>query len=472
MFFGKKNKEKITTHQIESRRVVRTLSFGLGLLLTLLLVYFISHQIENNTQENLRKILILEGELGSLLSAIQDAETGQRGFIITGEEIYLATYYVSLKKTPQLVRNIDNYPNENREYKESVNKLKDIIDERYSIIKSTIYYVKNNNTKEAVETVKTGVGKRTMDQVRTEIEKLRKISYQSVEENKKKIAVVSNIIIVIQITASIAMLFIFYNIYSILRPLIDNLIKINSELESRREILKEKNEQLERFAYIASHDLNEPLRTITSMITILEEDYGDKFDEEAKQNFNFISSAAERMKNMIDGILNYSRIGKSSEIEQIELNVLLYELQNDISLLIERKQAIISYDRLPIIEGFKLEIRQLFQNLITNALKFSKKDTLPLIEISVEEHPQRWKFSITDNGIGIPTEHKTKIFGIFAKLHRNSEYEGQGIGLAFCRKIVSLHKGKIDVESQEGIGTTFYFTILKQINSINDDAEI
>ncbi len=464
-----KEDEQTYLRRIESRKVVRTLTLGLGLILVLLLGYFVSHRIENNTQERLRQILLLENELGDLLSSMQDAETGQRGFVITNEEKYLEPYYSSIEKTPKLLKKIRDYPNQNQEYKKNVSSLRKLIAKKYDKIKTTIYYIRNNEAKKAVGVVKTGTGKRTMDDIRVEIENLRQISYRSLEENKNEIALLNNIIVIIQVIASISMLFIFYNIYSILRPLVDNLVDSNNKLEQRREVLKEKNEQLERFAYIASHDLNEPLRTITSMITILQEDYGDKFDEEAKQNFDFISLAAERMKNMIDGILNYSRIGKSSEVEKIEVNVLLYELKKDLSSLIQTKQATIVYERLPTIEAYKLELKQLFQNLLTNALKFSKEDVAPIIEISVEEQPQRWKFSVKDNGIGIPEEHRKKIFGIFAKLHRSSKYEGQGIGLAFCRKIVSLHKGKIGVESELGVGTTFYFTISKNITNDNDE---
>ncbi|WP_338791609.1 CHASE3 domain-containing protein [Bernardetia sp. MNP-M8] len=459
--------KKIHKKQIESRRIVRTLSIGLGLILILLVGYFVSQNIENNVQKRLNDILVLENELGDLLSSMQDAETGQRGFVITTDKKYLEPYYESIEKTAKALKEIENYPSQNPNFKNNLDSVKILITKKYDKIKTTIYYIENNQSEKAIEVVKTGTGKRTMDGIRTQIKKLGKETYEDFQESREEIIILNKIILAIQIVASIAMLFIFYNIYSILRPLIDNLVASNTELEQRRETLKEKNEQLERFAYIASHDLNEPLRTITSMITILEEDYGDKFDAEAKQNFNFITSAAERMKNMIDGILNYSRIGKSSEIEKIELNVLLYDLKKDLSLLIEKKQATISYDRLPTIEGFSLEIRQLFQNLITNALKFSKENTPPVIEISVEEQSQRWKFAVKDNGIGIPEEHQKKIFGIFAKLHRNSKYEGQGIGLAFCKKIVSLHKGKIGVRSQIDEGTTFYFTISKNLNHNN-----
>ena len=468
----RKDKEDESTYQRrkQSRKVVRTLSVGLGLILILLVGYFVSQNIENDTQKKLSEILLLENELGELLSSMQDAETGQRGFVITQEEQYLEPYYQSLQTTPKALKKIESYPTQDIRFKKNLDTLKNLIELKYQKIKTTIYYINNNEVDKAIEVVKTGTGKRTMDDIRSQIKKLRTETYQDFEENREEIATLNKIILFIQISATVAMLFIFYNIYSILRPLIDNLVESNKELERRREVLKEKNEQLERFAYIASHDLNEPLRTITSMITILEEDYNDVFDQEARHNFSFITSSAERMKKMIEGILNYSRIGKSSEVEDIELNMLLSDLQQDLSLLIEKKQATISYDDLPTIEGFRLELRQLFQNLLTNALKFSKENVLPHIEISVTEQSERWKIAVKDNGIGIPKEHQKKVFGIFAKLHHNSKYEGQGIGLAFCKKIVSLHKGKIGLESELGVGTTFYFTISKKLNQ--NDYEI
>ena len=468
LLFYKGQKQSLQK-KIEINKVVQTLLAGLVMMIVLLIGYFVSQKIENKTQEKLGEILLLENELSELLSAIQDAETGQRGFLLTSKEIYLEPYDRAIKDIPLFVRELEINFESNKLLSNNIITLKKLIQEKLNELKTTIEYNRNGQKETALDIINTDKGKKIMQEIRTIVRKLKTDSYNALEENKEEITIINHVIIGIQIVASLAIFFVFYNIYSILRPLIESLVEFNKELEEGRERLKEKNEQLERFAYIASHDLNEPLRTITSMIAILQEDYGDKFDEEAKQNFSFITLAADRMKSMIDGILNYSRIGKSTEIQNVDINTIIEELKNDLSLLINKKAAIISYSNLPKINAYRLEIRQLFQNLITNSLKFSKKDVPPIIEISVKELSESWKFSVKDNGIGIPKEHQEKIFGIFAKLHRKSEYEGQGIGLAFCKKIVSLHQGKIKVASNVGEGTTFYFTISKHLNEHNHE---
>ncbi|MFK7795920.1 MAG: ATP-binding protein [Aureispira sp.] len=229
--------------------------------------------------------------------------------------------------------------------------------------------------------------------------------------------------------------------------------------------LEQKNTQLEHFAYIASHDLNEPLRTIHSFIDIIREEYDHSINQEFQTYLDFIQDAAERMRAMIDGLLSYSRIGKSSDFEIIRINNLLTELTDDLSHLIQINKVTLKVPELPSIYCSRLELKQLFQNLITNAVKFQNTDNFPVIIISYEEQSKYWKFCISDNGIGIREEKQQDIFNIFTKLHRRTEYKGQGIGLSFCKKIVELHQGEIWVESIPNEGSKFYFTISKNIVS-------
>lgn len=239
--------------------------------------------------------------------------------------------------------------------------------------------------------------------------------------------------------------------------------EIQQSIEKQNRQLRQQNEQLEHFAYIASHDLNEPLRTITSFVDIIIEEYEDKLDEDAHEYFDFIKKAAKRMRGLVSGLLKYSRIGKSDIFRPVELNRVIAEIKEDISLSMTEKKATIICEELPVVHGLDTELRQLFQNLFTNALKFSKKKENPIIKVSVKEHKTNWQFCVTDNGIGISPDMQQKIFNIFTKLHLPSEYEGQGIGLAFCKKIVELHQGEIWVESALGQGSQFYFTIPKSL---------
>lgn len=225
--------------------------------------------------------------------------------------------------------------------------------------------------------------------------------------------------------------------------------------------LEEKNTQLEHFAYIASHDLNEPLRTIHSFVDIIKEEQTDDSNEDIQTYLNFIQEALDRMRSMIDGLLNYARIGKSGDFQTIDVHHLLAELQQDLDRLIRAKEATITSTALPTVYGSRLELRQLFQNLITNAIKFQQPNHPPVVTISGVERDDYWEFCVSDNGIGIRPEKHQEIFSVFTKLHRNTEYEGQGIGLSFCKKIVELHQGMIWVESALGQGSQFYFTIAK-----------
>ncbi|WP_170235667.1 PAS domain-containing sensor histidine kinase [Cyclobacterium qasimii] len=230
--------------------------------------------------------------------------------------------------------------------------------------------------------------------------------------------------------------------------------------------LKLKNKELEQFTYIASHDLQEPLRTVRSMISILQEDYSSKLDDDAQLSLNFMTEATDRMSELIKGLLDYSRIGRGKELITVNTNEIILEITKDLATIIEKNDAIITADDLPIIMAYKTEIRLLFQNLISNAIKFQKENGQPKIHISALEDNYYWKFSVKDNGIGIPEKDNRNVFGIFKRLHKRSYYDGTGIGLAHCEKIVHLHGGEIWVDSKVNQGSTFHFTILK--NSLNE----
>ena len=165
------------------------------------------------------------------------------------------------------------------------------------------------------------------------------------------------------------------------------------------------------------------------------------------------------MSTLIKGLLDYSRIGQDKEPTTVDCNSIIKEIQADFGTIINESQATLDIDELPKLKGYETELRLLFQNLISNAIKFQKKGTVPQIKISAQKENKRWKFSFADNGIGIATEHKQRIFSIFQRLHTKSEYDGTGIGLAHCQKIVDLHGGKIWVESKPNEGSTFYLTI-------------
>jgi PAS domain S-box-containing protein len=231
------------------------------------------------------------------------------------------------------------------------------------------------------------------------------------------------------------------------------------ELRRAMLTLQNANVELEQFAYIASHDLQEPLRTVSTFAQLFMEEYEGKLDEQGNQYIGFILESSNRMRQLIKGLLDYSRIGKEKKFVEVNYNELIANVLADLEIFIKESNAKINVQPLPVLYSNPTEIRQLFQNLINNAIKFSPKGATPEITITAEKQKDEWRFAVTDNGIGISEENRDKIFVIFKRLHNRSEYEGTGIGLSHCKKIVEQHGGKIWVESEPGKGSTFYFTI-------------
>jgi light-regulated signal transduction histidine kinase (bacteriophytochrome) len=228
--------------------------------------------------------------------------------------------------------------------------------------------------------------------------------------------------------------------------------------------LERKNKELEQFAYVASHDLQEPLRTTSSFVEILQNQYQGKLDANADKYLTYIVQATNRMRVLIKDLLDYSRIGKKLNIERLNCNILMEQVLSDLGVAINDANAAIESAHLPVIYGYPSEIKELFQNLILNAIKFRKAEVVPKLVITAREHTGHWEFSFADNGIGIEEQYSERIFVIFQRLHTRAQYQGSGIGLSHCKKIVELHNGKIWVKSTPGEGSTFYFTIHKNIS--------
>lgn len=224
-------------------------------------------------------------------------------------------------------------------------------------------------------------------------------------------------------------------------------------------MLKKYNQELEQFAYVASHDLQEPLRTVANYMAVFEEDYLPLLDDQARQYIQSVTRATERMSILIKSLLAFSRLGHNKVLVRVDCNKLVADVLADLKTAIDRSGSDIQLSPLPTLNLYEVEMRQVFQNLITNAIKFMKKDTQPIIRISAERIKDNWRFSINDNGIGIAAKSFDRVFDIFQRLHTPDTYEGSGIGLANCKKILQLHQGIIWVESTAGTGSTFYFTI-------------
>ncbi|MCC5937929.1 MAG: PAS domain S-box protein [Lunatimonas sp.] len=241
------------------------------------------------------------------------------------------------------------------------------------------------------------------------------------------------------------------------------LQRINNELKNNVHKLELSNQELEQFAFIASHDLQEPLRMITGFMGLLKKRYSDKLDDKANQYIHFAIDGASRMKHIIIDLLEFSRVGRElGNLEEIDLNQLIGDLVKPVNKKLQELGGSIKLDPMPKIYSYETPVLQIFQNLIGNAVKYRRAGIQPIIRITGEELDSEWFFSVTDNGIGISSEYFEKIFILFQRLHNKDEYSGNGIGLAIVKKTVELLGGKVWLESEEGKGTTFYFTISKK----------
>lgn len=323
-----------------------------------------------------------------------------------------------------------------------------------------------NNQQTIIDSISLGIDnqKAKLQVQNTEISEKEIILAEKVSEISahKKVNILLAALVIFTLLGS----FFIYRGYLAKKKLSATLLEKNNEIEAQAVELAFKNKELEQFAYIASHDLQEPLNTITSLIDIVRDDYDDALDDTGKQSLAFIQESSTRMRSLINALLQHSRLGSMASTSQVDCDKLVANVKEDLQDTISESKAEIIVEDLPTLTGSEAELRMVFQNLIVNAIKFRKAGTIPKILIGCSKSVSKdsnskeyWEFYIQDNGIGISDMFKDRIFAIFQRLHSRDEYDGTGIGLAHTKKVVEAHGGQIWLESEEGEGSTFYFTI-------------
>jgi signal transduction histidine kinase len=416
-------------------------------------------------------------QVDTVVTDLLNAETGERGFILTGESSFLKPYTEALAHVNEDVGELRRITSDNPIQRQAVDRVDPLISERLGMLRERIEVRKKEGLVSGAEMVRQGPGKLYMDRIREQFDGMKQ------EENRLLILRTdeafkssrnTRIVIVTGEILAIAFLCLAGIVVGQemeqrrgaemeVRTLNTNLemrvAERTAELNERAKDLARSNSELQQFAYVASHDLQEPLRMVASFTQLLAKRYGDKLDDDARDFINYAVDGATRMQTLISDLLNYSRVGTQGKpLVPTDSRTLLKRVLESLQISIEESGAVIVSDTLPVVMADPQQLGQLFQNLIINAIKFHGKD-VPRIRISSERNGKEWKFSVQDNGIGISPEHADRIFIIFQRLHTKTEYPGTGIGLAICKKIVERHGGRIWIEPSPEGGASFCFTM-------------
>ncbi|WJG09649.1 sensor histidine kinase [Aliiglaciecola sp. LCG003] len=438
--------------------------------------------------------------LDELHIMVLSAETGQRGYLLTEVESYLLPYQDSLSKVTQQMDKVRNMKSEIPGQNQKILDLLDLIAVKLKELELTVDLALSNREKSALKIVMTGRGRNLTSEIRqlfVEVETA-EINFRS--EQHRKLATVRNeaqVTFVISAITSflllIGMVFLarlnsknerrhLATLETQNRELAEKVEERTAELYLYSEELERSNRELEDFAFVASHDLQEPLRKIRAFGDRLQTSFADSLGEKGSDYVDRMRNAAERMSNLINDLLEFSRITtRGKDFVDVDLNKIMALINDDLEITISESNAQINVCELPIVEADASQMHQLFLNLTTNAIKFRKENVEPKITftyafeertISIQKEAIPCHvITITDNGIGFDQEYSDKIFSPFKRLHSRTEYSGTGIGLAVCRRIVERHRGCITAVSEIGLGSTFTIILPQEIIPIGFDGE-
>ncbi len=411
--------------------------------------------------------------LSETLSFAKDSETAQRGFILTKDSLFLQPYANAFEKANSSIEHLRELFKDSEEQQKNLEKLDTLIQIKFAAFNSTI----NSYFSENAEMEKRQIllsEKALMDSIRKQANRMENIETRQMGKrqlSKTRHDFLAPLATVLLIIFSLAVLLLAY--YRITLDLkhsesyVAQMKSLNAELLEKNRQLQITNNELDSFNYISSHDLQEPVRKIRTFISMIEETEFDKLSEKNKHNFQRIQVAAIRIQELLHDLLIYSQLNIKAEFTDVDLNEIMEEVKEKLSNKINETKAVIACQPLPAIKGIGVQLQQLFEHLIGNTLKYKHPEMAPEIRIeyvmiSKENNEGEeltadsyHKLSFIDNGIGFNQEHEHKVFELFSQLH-NKEYDGTGIGLTICKKIVQNHNGHIKVNSEINKGTVFY----------------
>jgi signal transduction histidine kinase len=446
-------------------------SFGPGILVLAMLAFFsYRNLVENDAQRAwvTHTHVVLE-RIDTITIELTDAEALQRGFVITGLDSYREDFENAAGKIHADISAVQSLTADNPRQQSNIEQLQPMVDARLAEVRQRMEMRQQGGLISVARKIATGRGKEHMDEIlallgsmRGEEDGLLVLRTETMDTGSRR---TKTLILAGNALALFFALLVMYVLQQEMarRLQADEMLReANADLErrvaERTAALERSNSELQQFAYVASHDLQEPLRMVASFTQLLAKRYKDKLDDDAREFIDFAVDGATRMQTLITDLLMYSRVGTQGKpLERTECDAVLDKVCSTLRLRIQETGAEIRREPLPAMSCDPGQLGQLFQNLIVNAIKFHG-DRPPRIHIFAERHGSDWQIAVRDNGIGIDPQQGDRIFVIFQRLHTKTEFPGTGIGLAICKKIAERHGGRIWVEPSPGGGSTFRFT--------------
>jgi signal transduction histidine kinase len=426
----------------------------------------------SNTRQILR-------EMDDLVLAITSAETGQRGYLLTGDDSYLEPFRTAAPQSEHSLAHLGALiGGTNPDQRARLEELTAAVHLKMDELRNTVELRRTQGEVAAMALVRAGTGQRAMETIRRVALSINAEQAQQLEqlrEGAQTAELRSAFYFGAGIVVSMALLFWAWHLITIYAKermcAEQEADQLNSELEKRvadrtaelaiiNSRLLRSNDDLERYAYVASHDLQEPLRMVSTYVDLLARRYEGKLDSAADDYIRFAVDGARRMRLLIDDLLSYARAGiHASRIAPADFEKVLQAALENLQLLREETHAEIVHEPLPVVPGDEAGLVLVMQNLLSNALKFRQPDRPPRVRVAAARHDSEWRFVVEDNGIGFDGEYADKIFEIFQRLHPSSAYPGTGIGLAISKRIIEGHGGRMWAESADGAGSKFWFSL-------------
>jgi signal transduction histidine kinase len=443
---------------------------GALFLLTIVVMGILSYKLSDLDYWTIHTHKVIE-ELKDSLSSLQDVETGERGYLVTSAPEFLEPFQWGLNSAMAHINQVRSLTEDNPEEQVAVKRLSTLAQRKMELAQASVKADSQNNKASLISAQREG--KKTMDAYRDQVRVMIGSEDKLLQNRTSGLRFFQNAVWTATVTLALVAVMLLYWVFQITRAAINDekrrVVELNTEIEQRKRVesalklttvnLSRSNADLQQFAYVASHDLQEPLRAVSGFLTLLSSKQAGKLDADSQKYITHAVEGAHRMRSLINDLLAYARVeSRAKEFQEVQLSKVLDRVKSDLAVQIAENTAEITANDLPTVFGDATQLGQLFQNLIGNAIKF-RSSVAPVIKIQATRQNGEYLFSFQDNGRGFDMEHAERIFVIFQRLQGREQASGTGIGLALCKKIVERHSGKIWVESKLEQGSTFFFTL-------------